>query len=151
MPQVRLLSELASGRWVRSLRRNGKIWLTLTFVTTMFCLTAVGCDNTKIISSTEASSVDGRWMATAQSVRHSGPGNNDVETQVYLTSTNTKKKVEILGFAHDPTLTSNSIDLKLVWQTPTLLQVTYTNHPKVYLQEREVGGVAISTEERLRP
>ena len=148
MPQMRSMLVLVQNTWDRSLRNSWIVTVTLTLGALMLCFTAVGCDNTRIIWSTEAHSGNGKWIATAQSVRHSGPGNKDVETKVYLTSLSTGKKVEVLGFAHDPTLISNTIDLKLTWQAPTRLQVTYTNHPKIYLQQTEVGEVMIAAEER---
>lgn len=148
MPQVRLIPALLRGNWSCSLREAWSVRLFFTLATVLLCFSMGGCDNTKIIWSTEAPSVNGKWIATAQSVRHSGPGNNDIETMVYLTATSTGKKVEVLGFAHDPTLISNTIDLKLTWQTPTSLQITYTNHPKLYFQQKEAGGVEIVTEER---
>jgi hypothetical protein len=149
MPQMNTMSPVGQGTQGSF---NLKLWSLrpiLTLATFILCVVTFACDNTKIISSTEASSLDGKWVVTTETVEHKGPGNNDVETKVYLKPSNSNKRVEVLGFFHDPTLISRTINLHLVWKSPTHLQVTYTNHPKLYLQVAQVEGVNISTEEQL--
>jgi hypothetical protein len=109
-----------------------------------------GCDNSRTIWSNQVKSPDGRWTATAHSVEHRGPGNNDLETMVYL-KPKARKVVEILGFFHDPTLLSNTINLEMRWATPERLEVTYTNHPKLYLQKSRVDDVEIIATEKAEP
>jgi hypothetical protein len=148
MPQMNTMSPVGQDTRGSSNLKLCSLRLVLALATFILCVVTFACDNTKIIWSTEAPSSDRKWVATAESVEHKGPGNNDVETKVYLKPSNSNKRVEVLGFFHDPTLISRTINLQLVWKSPTQLQVTYTNHPKLYLQVAQVEGVKISTEEQ---
>ena len=102
-----------------------------------------GCDNSRTIWSEEVKSSDGKWTATAHSVEHRGPGNNDLETVVYLKRAS-GKAVEVLGFIHDPNLVSNTINLDMKWVTAQRLEVKYSNHPKLYLEKRRVDDVELN-------
>jgi hypothetical protein len=69
----------------------------LLLAAALWCL--LGCDNSKTIWTMQAESQDGKWLATAHSVEHTGPGNNDLETKVYIEPADTSEKpTEILGF-----------------------------------------------------
>jgi len=104
-----------------------------------------GCGGEDTIWATEASSPDGRWLASARTVETSGFGTGDIETDVYLKWTKSSKApVVVLGFVHDSTSQSKTINLSMKWITPSHLDVTYDGHASVDLQVVKYGDVAIS-------
>ena len=114
----------------------------------VFCASVLGCRNSMTIWSSESMSPDSKWIATAKSVEHRGPGNNDLETMVALKrADNTGESTEVLGFFHDPNLVTNSIDLRMKWLDPSHLEVSYSNHPRVYYRLPRVVDVEITTQD----
>jgi hypothetical protein len=107
-----------------------------------------GCEDVATIWSAEARSPDGKWLASAYTEQHGGPGTAGVETIVYLKRTDVSKPADaIMSFFHDPSLPSQSgetIHLTMKWVTPSHLEVTYDGHADIGLQVVKYGGIEIS-------
>ena len=109
------------------------------------CIFGSGCREHQTIWSAESRSPDSNWLANASTVQHSGPGNAGLYTSVYLKRTNDSSSgEEVLGFSHDPTSQSNTIDLKMTWITPSHLEVDYNGHASLYFQVVKYAGIDIS-------
>jgi hypothetical protein len=79
-----------------------------------------GCRDYATTWSAEASSPDGQFIATAESVQNSGPGTAYDWTAVYLRQSG-QKPTEILGFSHQYA----TINLQMKWLDRKHLEVTY--------------------------
>jgi hypothetical protein len=98
----------------------------------------------------EARSPDGLWLATARSQQWSGPGNAYDATTVYLKWVRGWRAPtrEILVFSHQYA----TIKLRMVWVTPTHLNVMYGESGKpgdevdLDFQVVKCGGVDISVQ-----
>jgi hypothetical protein len=105
-----------------------------------------GCVQSRIVWSTETRSPDRNWLAIAQTVQVSGPGNNGAYTSVYLKWTDNSKKYEILQKAE-----TGSIDLKLKWASPSDLDITYNGYAAtIWLQVIKYGKVNIHLQDLSR-
>jgi len=95
------------------------------------------------LSSVEARSPDGNWLAISSTERHSGADN---ETNVYLKRTNDSRSPEkVLGFCSDAAeYRSGTIDLTLKWATPSHLDVTYDAYLSPDFQVAKYAGIDIS-------
>jgi hypothetical protein len=103
------------------------------------------CSTEDTIWTAEAPAPDGRWVASARTVETSGFGTGDIETDVFLKWAKDSKTPEhILGFVHDPRSVSKTINLSMMWVTPSHLDVTYDGHATVDLQVVKYGDVDIS-------
>ena len=113
------------------------------------CATGVGCQDATIVRSTEAKSPDGQWLAVANTIRHSGPGNAALETRVFLNHTvHPKSSVEILEFFHDPNGLSD-LHLAIKWETPSHLYVTYDGQAaSLDFQVVKNAGIEISVSDQ---
>jgi hypothetical protein len=122
------------------------VGMLILLVTAGICfLGATGCGGEDTTWTTEAPSLDGRWLASARTVETSGFGTGDIETDVFLKWTKDSKPPEhILGFIHDPKSQSKTIDLSMKWVTPSHLEVAYNGHATVDLQVVRYGDVDIS-------
>lgn len=107
-----------------------------------------GCQDVATIWSAEARSPDGKWLASAHTEQHGGPGTAGVETVVELKRTDVSRTPEaVLSLFHDPSLPSQSgetIHLTMKWVAPSHLEVTYDGHADIGLQVVKYGGIAIS-------
>jgi hypothetical protein len=112
------------------------------------CTLGSGCQDVATIWTAEARSPDGRWLASAHTEQHGGPGTAGVVTIVYLNRTNVSESPQaVLSFFHDSSLPSQSgqtINLTMKWATPTHLEVTYNGHADLSFQVVKYGGVDIS-------
>lgn len=124
----------------RSVVRN-----TVARIALIACGVLMGCSDSQTIWSTQAKSPDGFWVASAQTERHSGPGNAAVLTTVYLRRTSDSGKPdEILVLAHDPHSQSGTVDLMLQWLTPTHLEIGYGQNATVDFEVVKYAGIDIT-------
>jgi len=115
------------------------------------CMLGLGCREHQTICAAESRTPDGRWLASASTVQHSGPGNAGLYTSVYLKRTNDSSPgEEVLGFSHDPTSQSSTIELTMTWITPSHLEVDYNGHASVYFQVVKYAGIDISVRDLSR-
>lgn len=114
--------------------------MMLLFV--LICIVPAGCKEDPTIWSTESTSPDGSWFARAHTVQHSGPGADGVETLVDIKrKTGLKTTIRILAFSDD----GASMSLKLIWATPSHLEVAFRDDPKVlYYQVVKTSGIDIT-------
>ena len=98
------------------------------------------------LSSVEARSPDGHWLASGRTARWFGAGTPGEETNVYLKRTNDSQPPErVLGFSHDATASrSGTINLAMKWATPSHLEVMYDGHATLDFQVAKYGGIDIS-------
>ena len=119
--------------------------MAVSLVLAGVCTLGSGCQDVQTIWSATARSPDGRWVATARTVQHSGPGTAGIVTSVYLARAHDSgSPEEVLGFFHD---VSRTINLTMKWTTPSHLSVTYNEHPDLYFQVVKYGGVEISVQD----
>lgn len=124
----------------------------LAVVTVLTCTLLGGCGEDPTIWSATSPSPDGRWLAVAHTVRHTGPGANGVETIVELKepkrSIFSKRSQMVLGFMND----GASMKLKMNWVTPFHLEVLFMDDPNVlYYQVVRTSGIEISVRNLARP
>lgn len=106
--------------------RSGLLRLTL-FISLRLCILGVGCQNAATTWSAEARSPDGRWLATARTQQWGGPGTAYDATTVYLKQVKASRApTEVLVFSHEYA----TMNLKMEWQAPTHLDVTYGPNPR---------------------
>lgn len=111
------------------------------------CILTFGCQDVRTVWSAEARSPDGNWLATANTVQHSGPGTAGAESSVYLKLIgNSSAPLLILGFFHrQDRQASGSINLTMKWVSPTHLEVTYDERAaSLEFQAIKCDGVEIS-------
>lgn len=110
----------------------------------LLCACYFGCpQDVQTIWSAEARSLDGLWLATAQTIQHSGPGTAGIETRVYLQFVSNTPTM-ILEFSHDDQDASPTINLAMKWVSPSHLEVTYNGRANLDFQAVKCGGVDIS-------
>ena len=114
------------------------------------CLIVAGCDTSETTWSAEAQSPDGQWLATARSQQWSGPGNAYDATAVYLKwMRGSQPPTQVLGFSHQ----YGTMNLKMKWETPTHLAVTYGpserpgDHVSLDFQVVRISGIEISVQD----
>lgn len=117
-----------------------------------------GCMRAKplIVWRTEVTSPDGKWIAIADTVQNGGFGTASVETSVYLdTPTSRTPPARILGFTCNSAVphayildnTANkggTIDLKMSWESPSHLMVTYVGDPDIDLETVKYDAILVS-------
>jgi hypothetical protein len=125
------------------------------------CLAATACvkKDDLIVWKAEATSPDGKWLASADTVQNGGFGSAHVDTSVYLKRTGSSQPPrEVLvftchGVVPHPYVLDNAanhggtIDLTMTWVTPTHLHVTYGAHPDIDLQIVKYAGVEITAQD----
>jgi hypothetical protein len=100
-----------------------------------------GCKDVATIWSTDSSSPDGRWVASAHTDQYGGPGTAGILSTVTLRQVKGKQdKIEVLQLSQD----STQVDLKLDWLSPTHLEITYKQPASVDFQAIKCGGIDIS-------
>lgn len=105
------------------------------------CALVSGCKDVATIWSTESSSPDGRWVASAHTDQYSGPGTAGILSTVTLRQVKGRQdKIEVLQLSQD----STQVDLKLNWLSPTHLEITYKQPASVDFQAIKCGGIDIS-------
>jgi len=104
----------------------------------------------------EARSPDGRYVATARTVQYGGFGSADIVTSVYLEQANIPEtRMAVLSFSCDGPVprpytlddkanAGGTIGLRLRWQSPTHLSVTYDGGATVDFQAIRYQGIIIS-------
>jgi hypothetical protein len=122
----------------------------MTFVTVLMCVTLWACGEGRTIWSATSQSPDGYWLAVANTVQYTGPGNNTVETIVEIRRSTgfLKRSQRVLGFLGD----GASMDLKMTWVSPSHLEVVYKDVPetnvyedeKLYYQVIKTSGIDIT-------
>lgn len=119
---------------------------SISFVVFVVCVLACGCQDVRTVWSAEARSPDGNWLATADTVQHSGPGTAGAESSVYLKRIhNSSAPLLILGFFHHEKNLSDAINLTMKWPSPSHLEVTYDGRAaSLEFQAIKCGGVEIS-------
>lgn len=120
--------------------------LLISSLLVSFCM-ITGC-KPETIWSAESRSPDGLWIASYQTNKFSGPGNNSVETLVYLRRTSgNKEPIQILLFEHDQNARFNTINLRMKWLSPSHLEVTFNNSPTIDFQAIKCAGIDISVQD----
>ena len=105
------------------------------------CTLVSGCRDVATIWSTDSSSPDGRWVASAHTDQYGGPGTAGILSTVTLRQVKGKQdKIEVLQLSQDAT----QVDLKLNWLSPTHLEITYKQPASVDFQAIKCGGIDIS-------
>jgi hypothetical protein len=93
----------------------------------LFAVAAValsGCGANPVTTwSAQFPSPDGKWTAVARTYRYSGPGNDYVDTRLYLRSDYEGKKEEMVLEYVDI-----GKEMSVVWTAPSHLQVTLRKH-----------------------
>ena len=124
----------------------------VAFVVFGTCILASSCNEGRTTWSAQARSPGGHWVATARSQQWGGPGTARDATTVYLQWINGPLPPErVLGFSHEYA----TMNLKMRWQTPTHLDVTYGpstragDHVSVSFQAIKYGDVEISLQPAL--
>lgn len=134
------------------LRFRRAIRMLITVVTVLACFFLGSCVRDETIWSATSPSPDGRWLAVAHTVQHSGPGNNGGETIVEIEATRRrflfKTSEMVLGFSND----GGSMGLKMSWISPTHLDVTFRDDPQVlYYQVVRTSGIEITVRDLASP
>lgn len=97
-----------------------------------------------IIWSAQTRSPDGGWLVTATTKQQSGPGTDEVYTEVYLERTAGRRvPMEIFSFTDNP----QSIHVQLNWLTTSHLEITYPDFAEVDFQAVRCAGIEISIRE----
>jgi hypothetical protein len=106
-------------------------------------LSLSGCEDPTIWSS-ETRSPDGKWLARAHTVQHTGPGADGVETIVEIKrDSGLHRSFEVLGFSDD----ESSLHLAMKWKDSSNLDVTYQHDPSVlYFQVLKISGVNVAVQ-----
>jgi hypothetical protein len=121
----------------------GKIGAAVVFGICL--LSALGCGGEDEIWTANATSPDGRWLATASTLETSGFGTGAIQTDVFLKWTKGSNSPEhVLGFVHGGKSDSKTINLSMNWVAPTHLDVTYDGSATVDFQVVKLGDVDIS-------
>jgi hypothetical protein len=104
-----------------------------------------GCEQSPTWSAESRSPYDGNWVATAQTIEYSGFGTGAVETTVQIKNLHGSSGAErVLAFADG----GREIDLKMNWDQPSHLLVTYKADPKIlYFQVLKTSGIEISVQD----
>jgi hypothetical protein len=126
----------------RAARDRAKPRLSLCLAV-LACVILSSCgSNVSTIWSTQSESPDGRWIATAMTEEHGGPGNALLQTVVLLKHTKgPKEPIQVLLLTHNDV---KSVNLSLLWVAPSRLEVTYRQPVIVDFQAVKCGGVEIS-------
>ena len=111
-----------------------------SLITIAVCVLLSGC-GPKRIWSAEARSPDGHWVASARTDQYSGPGNAGLYTTVELRRTSGQKSpMEIL-------LLDYQKNVKMIWLTPSHLEMAYNTHADIDFQAVKCAGIDISVRE----
>ena len=122
-----------------ALQRSGK---AIALLSITVCVSLSGC-GPKTIWSAEARSPDGHWVASART-QYSGPGNAGLYTTVELTRTSGQKSpMEILLLDYQAAYPSEA-DVKMIWLTPSHLELAYGVHATFDFQVVKCAGIDIS-------
>lgn len=117
-----------------------------SLITIAVCVLLSGC-GPKTIWSAEARSPDGHWVATARTDQYSGPGNAGLYTRVELRRTSGQKSpMEILLLDYQAAYPSEA-NVKIIWLTPSHLEMTYNTHADIDFQAIKCAGIDISVRE----
>ena len=140
---------------VSAMRSYHAVMLTLTV-----SLAILGCRQDPAVWKTDLPSTDGAWVASAETDQWGGFGSAYVETTVSVRrpdkTVNSGKPYDVLGFPtggpirHAYVLSNDNagggVNLKMKWESPSHLQVTYDGTAEPDLQVVKFAGVNISLE-----
>jgi hypothetical protein len=118
-----------------------------SLITLGVCVLGSGCRSVGVrtVWSAEARSPDGLWIASARTEQHSGFGSAGVETIVCLKrTTDSLPPRDVLGFFHDPSNQSPTINLTMRWATSSHLDVTYSGRADLNFKAVKYAGIEIS-------
>lgn len=98
------------------------------------------------LSAVEARSPDGVWLASGRISRYFGAGTAGEVTDVYLERRNgLEAPKRVLGFRHDAAASrAGTINLRLNWETPSHLEVSYDGHARLDYHVDNYAGINIS-------
>ena len=135
-----------------SLRVRLHGWRTVAVMAALTCALLAGCGKDPTIWSARSPSPDGNWLAVAHTAQYSGFGTNGVETIVEIKDLRRRLVLErsqrVLGFMSDGVY----MGLKMNWVTPSHLEVTFKDDPKVlYYQVVRTSGIEISVRNLAQP
>lgn len=122
---------------IRKIATHRAVAVIVLSITVLIC----GCRDAATISSSEAKSPDGKWIALAHTDQYGGPGTAGIVSTVQLQSTSgNRDKIEILQLSQN----SPSSRLKVNWLTPSKLEITYTDNASIDFQAIKCAGIDIS-------
>ena len=117
---------------------------SISFVVFVVSVLVCGCQDIRTVWSAEVRSPDGYWVASAQTIQHSGPGTAGLESSVFL-KRDSSPRLLILGFLHRGDYQGNGINLTMHWASPSHLEVTYDGRAaSLEFQAVKSNGVEIS-------
>jgi hypothetical protein len=107
---------------------------------------ASGCSNEPVpIATSESTSPNGTWSATASTIQNAGFGTGDVETGVYLKWVSSPHPPTlILGFSNESAYPPGITTVQMNWLTNSHLDVTYKAGATLNFQAIKAGGVEIT-------
>lgn len=102
-----------------------------------------GCDGgPEIIPKEKSKSPDGYWTVTTQLERWTGPGNNYMTSEVYISRTADNRKPELILSLSIPT--QDMGDVAVTWRDKDHLELMYRKGLEVDFQVVKYGGLDIS-------
>jgi hypothetical protein len=124
----------------------GPRWPTnaILVLTCWACVVMSGCKGSQTIWSGEATSPDGRMIATARAVANSGFAINGVGTFVYLNWTTGSQPPTLILDLADASDAPRDTNVEMKWIAPAHLELTYRGSQSLGFQALKWGGVNIS-------
>jgi hypothetical protein len=143
-PTVRLCQQKKAKRWAtrhsKAATRSG-----FTFLIFVVCIWAFGCRDVRTIWSMQSKSPDGKWLASAQTEQHGGPGNAGLQTLVYIKPTDGSASPElVLALTPSPGSDLDSSNLGMQWLTPAHLEISYSSKLVVDFKVANIFGIDIT-------
>jgi hypothetical protein len=128
-----------------AIARRAKCLLAVELLVLASCET-----NPEVIASTNVSSPDGEWIATAHTDQYSGPGNAGLYEIVSLRRTaGIRDTTQILLL--DVGERAPPFAIKMVWLTSTHLEIQYSEPATVDFQVVKNAGIDISLRDSVTP
>jgi len=103
---------------------------------------------TETVWSVEARSPDGKWIASGRAIRHSGPGNAAIETNVYLAPAKSPgEETQVLGYFDNYPPGKGGVTFTMTWRTPSHLEVVFSRRPDLVFQAVRYAGIDVSVKD----
>lgn len=98
-----------------------------------------GCGSNPVITwSAQFPSPDGKWVAVARTYQYSGPGNDYVDTRLFLRGVGESRGQPILDYV------DLGKEMSVMWVTPSHLQVTLHKHEEIDLEMVKFSTITIT-------
>ena len=109
-----------------------------------FCVLMSGCDNSRVIWHGASRAPSGAWVAEAEMRQWSGPGNNLVETIVFLRQSSSRDRTEVLALANESAYPDGIAAIAMNWVDASHLELVYKDHARIDFQAVKCSGIDIS-------